>query len=714
MPRRQRAHFGKNTQKVSGSRQIHFDQLLQRIGQQIDAGQLQQAEIALRQILQQQPRNGHALHLMGVLAYRVGNLEKAVEFLEQAIKSLPKVALFRCNIAEMYRMLGRLDEAISHGKRAVKLEPSNAVAHSNLGIAYYDHKEYDLAVTCQKRALKLDPNLVKALNNLGCIHGERGENEQAFEYFHKVLALEPGHLWARNNLGAVLVSLERPSEAIIELNAALQVNPGYADAYANLGGAFLLIEQLEQAETAYRKNLELRPGNVTGLMGLARTLKKQDRLSEAQVLVEQMLAAKPDMAEMHSLLGEIYLLRDCYAEAEPAFLKAIALKSGLVSAYLGLGQVQSELGQLDAACASFEQAMAIDPGNIMPHIFLARIRKLSRNDPSLRRMEAEMEKIDALIPTKALPLHFALGKTYDELQEYDKAFPHFVEGCRLKRAQLQYDADDFDKLCAHIMSFFSLENIDRLRGAGEPSDMPIFILGMPRSGSTLVETIIANHPMVYGAGELYDLINIARQPLPDAGPVVYPLSLKDITRDDLTSMGTRYVDGVRGRASSVPHITDKALSNFLMVGLIHLILPNAKIVHVKRNPLDTCLSGFTKLFNANAQQHSYDLREIGRYYAGYARLMEHWREVLPIGSFYELQYEALVTDKEEQIRRLIDYCGLEWDNACLESHKSSRSVKTASITQVRQPVYTSSIERWRHYEKYLQPLIDALGPYAPS
>ncbi len=714
MAKKRRPPSRSNNPKASGSNNVQFDQLLQRIAQQIDAGELAQAETALNQILQQQPRNGFALYLMGVLAHRTGHVEQALELIEKAIKSHPKVALFRNSITEMYRQLGRLDDAIVHARKAIQLESSNAVAHSNLGIIYYNRKEYDQAVLCQQNALKLDPNLLQALNNLGCIYGERGEKEKAITYFRKVLELEPGYLGARNNLGAVLAELERPKEAIVELNAVLQASPGYADAYTNLGAALLLLEQLEQAEAAYRKNLELQPGNVTGLMGLARTLKKQDRLSEAQTLVDQIVAVVPDMAEVHSLLGEIYLLRECYGEAETAFHNSIELNSGLASAYLGLGQVQTELGQLDAACASFEHVMAIDPGNIMPHIFMARVRNLSHGDPSLARMEAEMEKADQLMPAKALPLHFALGKTYDGLQEYDKAFPHFAAGCRLKRAQVQYDADNTEKIYASIMTYLSRENIDRLRGAGDPSDIPIFILGMPRSGTTLVETIIANHPMVYGAGELPDLLDIVGRPNPDAEPAGYPGSLSDITQDDLNSMGARYVEAVRTHADSVRHITDKNPFNFLALGLIHLILPNAKIVHVRRNPLDTCLSGFTQLFNADTQAYGYDLTEIGGYYVSYARLMEHWREVLPEDAFCELQYEELVADKEEQIRRLINYCGLEWNDACLESHKSGRSVKTASITQVRQPVYTSSIERWRHYEKYLQPLIGALGPYAPN
>jgi tetratricopeptide (TPR) repeat protein len=688
---------------------MQFDQQLQHIAKQIDAGELALAETALNQILRQQPHNGFALYLLGVLAFRTGHVEQAVELVEKAIKSLPKVALFRIMITEMYRQLGRLDAANIHARKAVKLEPANAVAHSNFGLVYYNRKQFDQAIACQQRALKLDPNLVQALNALGCIYGESGEKKRAIDYFRKVSELQPGYLDARNNLGAALVDMERAEEAVVELEEVIQQNPGYVAAYANLGAALMLLEQLGRAEAVYRKNLELQPGNITGLMGLASTLKKQERLREAKALVEQVTTAVPDMAEAYTLLGEIYLLSEHYTEAENAFHNALELEPGTLGAYLGLGQVQAELGQLDAACVSFEHVIAADPNNIMPHIFLARVRDLSHDDPSLKRMEAEIENIGKLVPQKAMPLHFALGKTYDGLQEYDKAFAHFVDGCKIKRSQIQSDLDSLDKVFSEIKIYFSRENIERLRGAGDSSDIPMFILGMPRSGTTLVETIIASHPEVYGAGELEDLLNIAEQPNPDAEPLGYPSSLSTITQEDLTSMGARYVESVRAKSDSVSHITDKNPFNFLALGLIHLILPNAKIIHVKRNPLDTCLSGFMQLFNGNTQAYSYDLIELGGYYTNYIRLMEHWRIVLPEGAFYELQYEELVADKENQIRRLIDYCGLEWNDACLESHKSSRSVKTASITQVRQPIYASSVERWRHYEKHLQPLVNALG-----
>lgn len=681
--------------------------------QQIDAGQLPSAEGMLRQVLQKQPKNAFALHLMGVIAHRAGRAELAVELIGKAIEILPTNAQFHSNRGEMCRLLKRLDDAIHHGEQAIKLDPGQAIAHSNLGIAYYDKKDCERAAACQKKALELSPALPQALNNLGSIQRELKDKEGAIAYYRQALQVAPDYLEAQNNLGAVLTELDKPEEAVAELIKVIRARPEYPDAHCNIGNAFLALENFDKALTAFNQTLALSPDNSGAVMGLARVYKEQERLDEAQVTADRALQLAPEKAEAHSLSGDIYTKRERYQQAEAAFRNALALDEKLLSAHLGMGQLQMELGQLDDSQASFQKAMEIDPKEIAPYVFMAQIKKIKPGDATLERLQAEAAQLDGMPGTKAMSLHFALGKAYDDLKEYDQAFPHFAAGCRLKRARIQYSADNHDSACKNIREFFSKETIAQLRGGGDSSSVPIFVLGMPRSGTTLTETILASHPDVYGAGELNDLLAIANQPKEGVQTAGYPLSMHGVTRDDLTRAGARYVAGLRERNAKAKHITDKMPANFLAVGLIHLMLPNAKIIHVKRNAGDICLSGFTKLFN-NSQYHTYDLSEMGRYYVNYAKLMEHWRAVLPPDAFLEVQYEELVADKEAQTRRLIEYCGLAWNDACLESHKTERSIKTASVTQVRQPVYTTSVERWRRYEKHLQPLFDTLGEYAPT
>jgi hypothetical protein len=269
------------------------------------------------------------------------------------------------------------------------------------------------------------------------------------------------------------------------------------------------------------------------------------------------------------------------------------------------------------------------------------------------------------------------------------------------------------------MRFFTSAKLRELGlGAKVPADptspRPIFILGMPRSGTTLTEQILASHPDVHGAGELHDLLTIVQRPTAQAAAAAsmpapgFPDNLMHATAQTLSLWGAEYRGRLRQRAPDARCITDKMPANFFALGLISAMLPEARIVHVRRNPLDTCLSNFMHLFNAG-QEHTYDLAELGSYYADYARLMEHWRTVLPAGSFLEVQYEDIVADLEGQARRLIDYCGLAWDDACLDFHRNTRDVRTASLMQVRQPLYRGSVERWRRYEEFLAPLRAALA-----
>ncbi len=709
------AHLAhKHMKTIPQAQQLTIPQALSLAARQIDSGQLPQAEAILQQIFKQNPKHAEVLHLLGVLAHKTGNTAQAIKFIEKAIKLQPDNPHYHINYGEMCRLLNRLDDAIYHGEQAIKLHPLNPNAHSNLGIAYYDKKDYDRAETCQNKALELAPNFPAALNNLGSIKRDLKDKEGAIEYYRKVLEFAPNYLEARNNLGAVLTELEKPDEAIPELLQVIRAQPNYADAHCNIGNAFLLLEDFDKASHAFRQTLALMPDNASALIGLARIHKEADALNESREEIDRALALAPDRASAHSLSGDIYTKIGDYEQAELAYKKALSIDENETGALLGLGQMQMELGNLKDAKANYERAMEIDAKSIAPHIFMVQAKKIKPNDESLLRLEAEAENIDSLPPTRAISLHYALGKAYDDIKEYDRAFSHFAAGARMKRSQIQYDPNRQDMITENIKNIFTPEMIARLRGAGDPSDLPIFVLGMPRSGTTLTETIIASHPDVYGAGELRDLLMIANEPEENVASPGYPLSVNALTKDNLAQMGKRYISALRRHNQQARHITDKMPANFLAIGLVHLMLPNAKIIHVNRNAADTCLSGFNKLFNTNSQYHSYDLTEMGRYYVNYAKLMEHWRAVLPEDAFLEVQYEELVADKETQTRRLIEFCGLEWNDACLESHKTERSIKTASITQVRQPVYTSSVERWRHYEKHLQPLLEALGEYAPD
>ena len=367
---------------------------------------------------------------------------------------------------------------------------------------------------------------------------------------------------------------------------------------------------------------------------------------------------------------------------------------------------------MDEAEALLHRALVIDPDNVGGRFHLAQVRKVKADDENLVALEALLAGVDAMKPERRISLHYALGKSYDDLKVWDKAFPHYMEGARLKRARIDFNADEDAARTRRIEDTVTADFIRRLHGAGDPSELPIFVLGMPRSGTTLTEQIIASHPEVHGAGELRDLM-VTLHHAPGAlqdGP--YPERVAGIDQATLTAWGGEYVRRLQARAPGARRITDKMPANYFALGMIPLMLPRARIIHVRRNAADTCVSCFTRLFNRH-QESTYELTELGRHYANYARLMEHWRRALPPGSFLEVQYEDIVADMEGQARRLIDWCGLDWHDDCLAFHKNQRSIRTASVAQVRQPIYGSSVERWRHYEAYLQPLLAALGEWAP-
>jgi tetratricopeptide (TPR) repeat protein len=354
------------------------------------------------------------------------------------------------------------------------------------------------------------------------------------------------------------------------------------------------------------------------------------------------------------------------------------------------GLMLVERGDLAGATRCYRRALACerDPAYYANLADLVRFRPGDGEIAAMERLAAEPAAPD---DEARIPLHFALGKAYEDCGEEERAFQNYLEGNRRKRRSLAYDETGVLAAMARSEQAFSAEILARHQGEGDPSEVPVFILGMPRSGSTLIEQILASHPQVHGGDERPD----------------FPELLEALGDRDWHALGAAYVARSRALAPGAARITDKLPGNFRHAGAIHLALPNARIIHSRRDPGDTCLSCFTKLFRGE-QAYTYDLGELGRYYRAYARLMAHWRAVLPASVFLEVDYERLVADPETQTRRLLAHCGLDWHPACLDFHQTRRAVRTASAAQVRQPLYRRSVGRWRRYEALLAPLLAEL------
>ncbi len=544
-----------------------------------------------------------------------------------------------------------------------------------LGFKSYSKGDIPAAERLYTRVLRQTPDDFNALHLLGIIRAEQKRFAEADRLIAR--ALENGSsAEAFSNHGNVLSELGRHDEAIKRYRRALLIKPDYAEAQFNLGNALVKNSQPEEAAKAFHAAIAIKPDYTEAMHNLAEPLRELGRQTEAVAMLRRAIALNPGDAESHNALG-------------------IA---------------SQEMGVLDEARAAFDRVLALDPS--MTHAYYHRVRmgKVTGGDEILARMEALSRQAGGLSPDARFMLGFALGKAYEDVGRSDEAFASLLEANRLARASVAYNEDETRGRFQRLRNAFTERLLAEKAEFGSESGLPIFIVGFPRSGTTLTEQILASHPQVHGSGEHTFIGNLASTTLLDAGNEVgFPESLPQLPAENFRRLGDAYVERLRRIAPDAPHITDKLPENFIFLGFIRLILPRAKIIHVKRDALDTCISCFAQRFRASNVGYSYDLGELGRHYRRYLDLMDHWRSVMPTGSMLEVQYENLIENFEAEARRIVDYCGLPWDDRCLAFHQTERTVRTASLAQVRQPLYRSSVQRWRRYEKHLGPLMAALN-----
>jgi tetratricopeptide (TPR) repeat protein len=650
---------------------LTFAQALTLAEEHLAAGRLVAAEDLCRRILAVDPENAAALHVIGIIAYRAGNIPAAIEYVRRATEAEPGAALYWCNLCELCRLGGRLDDALAAGRRALALRSDYPEALNNLGIVYFEREEYEVAAAHYRRALALAPSYAEAHSNLGNVLRTQHKLEEALAAYQRALALKPSYADAINNMGTTLRDLGRIADAETTYRRALALKPDDGMALTNLALALKDLERFEEAVAVLDRALALDPASAKALTYLALVRLDQKRAGDAEAPAAQALALKPEDADVLNAMGVVRHEQGRFQEARDFFARAIAAKPDLADTHNNLGNLLKEQGDLAGARDAFVKAVALNPREAGFFVNLADAKAFAADDGHLVAMESLARDIDTLSPLSALRLNFALAKAYDDLGRHDDAFRRLREGNRL----------------------------------------PVFVLGMPRSGTTLVEQILASHPQAHGAGELRDLDDVVAAAADGTG-TAFPEFAATSRAEQVRAIGAAYLERLQKHSPTAARITDKMPSNYFFIGLIHLALPNARIVHVMRDPLDTCLSCFSKLFNAE-QNHTYDLAELGRYYRKYAELMAHWRAVLPAGRMLEIRYEDVVAEVEAAARALVAHAGLPWDPRCLAFHEHRRPVKTASASQVRRPIYRSSQGRWQPYRAHLRPLLDALGDLAP-
>ena len=605
---------------------------------------------------------------------------------------------------------GRPSEAEPLYRQILAFEPRHVDSLHLLGVAAYHAGRNQEAFDLIRKAIALNDRVADFHCNMGLVLAALGRTNEAVAHYTRAIALEPRHAFSYNNLGNTLANLGNPQEAEARLRRAIDLNPNYAEAHYNLANALGAQGKLDEAVAHYRHALALMPNFVIALNNLGTTLDRQGKPEEAAAQFRRAIQLEPHNAGAHYNLGNILRGKSDYAAAIAHYKQALALRPDYADAWNNMGASFAEQGDIDAARGAYQKAVETDPTRAAYHRNLTSSKRFdSPDDPQLLVMEKLALETASVPESERIDLQFALGKAYADLKQHDRSFLHLLAGNSVKRAQIAYSESEALAYMRRIREVFDAELLRAKAGSGDPTATPVFIVGMPRSGTTLIEQIIASHPNAVGAGELFDLDNIVQSLARAKDRVCFPEIVKTMSGSELRQVGARYVDAIRAVAPAAERVADKMPWNFHFPGLIHLAMPNARIIHARRDPVDTCLSCFSILFEGDSNRYTYDLSELARFYRAYETLMAHWRAVLPAGLMIEVQYEDVVAELEDQARRIIAHCGLAWNDACLAFHKTRRPVRTSSVAQVRQPIYRSSIGRWRPYREHLRPLLLELG-----
>lgn len=669
------------------------------------------AEQTSRQVLAGQPDNFDAASLLGVLAYRAGQTKDAIGWMERAVAGNPNVAGFHSNLCEMYRQTGDLDRAIAAGERAIALDPNYMQGLNNLGITQFERRDFQAAEQLYRRAIAADPKFAEARNNLANALRAQRRLEEAIEEYRRAIELRPAYPEALSNLGCTLRELGQFEEAEKALRMAIGAKPAYIEAYNNLALTLWDRKQPEEALGVLARSMAIQPDRPEAMIIMASYLLDLGRTKGALYACQRALRNKPDHVGALNLMGRICRDLEDFTGSIDHCRKALALKPDSAEILNNLGISLLEVGDLAGATEALSRAAELEPNSLATYINLASAKKFKPGAPEIKVLEDAVRRED-ITDEQRMSLHYALGKAYDDVKEHHRAFEQFMAGAAIKRKTLVYDEQPTMRLFDRIRQVFTPKLLAEKAGFGDPTLSPIFIVGMPRSGSTLVEQILASHPQVHGAGEVKFLHQGVLQVDKEFGSAVrYPELMHLIEQSQLRTIVEYYRDHLPALPEGKTRITDKMLTNYYYVGLIYLLFPNARIIHCKRNAVDTCISCYSKMFRED-MPYTYDLKEIAHYYRKYTELMEHWKAVLPQHYVLEVRYEEVVGDIEKEARRIVSHCGLEWNAACLEFHKTERPVKTASVTQVRQPLYASSVERWRNYGSLVDPLVAELGALA--
>ncbi len=559
------------------------------------------------------------------------------------------------------------DKVLQSANKAI---PGSPVIDTTVADYLAAHKSYDDAEIALVKVLQCHPDYAPAYQVLSRLYVETGQPDKAVDAAYKALGFAPYSLESWKRAGIALSRNDEHTLAIGWLHKALLADPEDLQLAAELAYTLHMLREIDAADDLYRQILAEQPDNPVTKHAYALLLIDMERIGEATEMLRHAHDLDPDNAVIYQCLANTL--------ANEGDLQ------GAREIYRDLMRRRPEIGE------SFQ--------------CYTKITGMEDDEEVTAQIQRQLESTREVGQRELL--NYALAKIYEDKRDFTTAFSHLHAACSLHKERYGYNSDTQMRLFKFEQTTFTKELIAQLQCCGSDSQRPVFVLGMPRSGTTLVESVLAAHPIIVGGGELRFMDSVLRNhaAMVDGGKIS---SLLKLTCEQLPELAEIYLLLTSSFGAEGQLVVDKMPGNFFHIGLIVLMFPNAKIIHVKRNPMATCLSCYKQRF-IEGHAYSYDLEDLGRYYLAYLDLMAHWRQVLPEGRMLEVEYEALTSDFEPQARRLIDYCGLEWDDACLKFHENKRAVRTASLAQVRKPIYTDSVSFWKNYEQQLRPLYDIL------
>jgi tetratricopeptide (TPR) repeat protein len=645
-------------------------------------------------------------------AEKTGQLFKAERLYLDMLKIAPHLPLARAHLAFIYRASKRPNEAVAQFEKILLQAPTHAQTHFNLANLYYELEQSENAIKHYELSIQFEPNLIDAYINCAIAWRLVKNTDEAIQYLYQALNLDNKNSRAFHVLGAIYQELEDLPRALECFENASSLDPKESKYRVSFAEALIKVGFDFEAGLELHKACEYNPSYADSFIGYGEYLYHHQRYDEALECYLHALKLTPKNINMQDRLGKTYLAMNDIDNALKYYNTALSKEPNRLTSLAGKGQIFLESGNVNAGLEASKKIIAIDPYLPTGYILQSRLTKSTQDDGLIEQL-IKFTKREDLSEEFKIPVYFSLGKILDDQKNYQDAFKYYTVGNALKNNTLNYSPEEDEAKFDNLINFFSADFFKQHQHLGNQSNLPIVIVGMPRSGTTLTEQIISSHPQVIGAGEVAFW---GRTPtaLPHKlnTTTPYPQCLNEINQLHVQEIAHMYETTLRkiaGPNTQPLNITDKLPHNFLNIGLISLIFPNVKIIHTKRDAMDTCLSIFFQNFN-DPHPYAYSLENLSFHYQQYQRIMRHWHEVLP-GRILDINYEETTEDPEYWSRQLISHIGLDWDDSCLAPHKLERSIKTASHWQVRQPIYKTSVQRWKKYDAQLVPLKKTLGIY---